>query len=148
MLSFGDYTSDFLELSWEWLNDPELKELTMTPNFTKDDQRRFYQNLSQRVDYRIFGISLFGEKIGACGLKNISVKSGEYWGYIGNKRYWGHGYGKEIIAHIEDLARALKLRSIYLKVSKENIRAIHLYTKNKFTVTIEHDGYYLMERYL
>ena len=38
MLSLVEYTEEFLELSWLWLSDPEIKELTMTPDFTKKEQ--------------------------------------------------------------------------------------------------------------
>lgn len=145
MLEFCVYTEDFLQPSWEWLNDPEIKKLTMTPDFTKEDQQKFFISIPSRSNYKIFGITLFGEKIGACGLKNISEISAEYWGYIGNKSYWGRGYGKEILHHIKDLAKELQLKSIYLKVSKENVRAISLYEKNDFIRKQEMDDYLVME---
>lgn len=148
MLEFCVYTEDFLQPSWEWLNDPEIKKLTMTPDFTKEDQQIFFRSIPKRNNYKIFGISLFGEKIGVCGLKNISEASGEYWGYIGNKSCWGRGYGKEILNYITDFAVKLKLESLHLKVSKENLRAISLYEKNGFLKKQEFDDYLVMERFL
>lgn len=148
MLEFCAYTEDFLQSSWEWLNDPEIKKLTMTPDFTKEEQKKFFYTIPQRSNYKIFGISLSGEKIGVCGLKNISEVSGEYWGYIGNKSYWGRGYGKEILNYIEGLAEKLQLKVLLLKVSKENARAISLYEKNGFIKKQEFDDYWVMERSL
>lgn len=40
-ISLKLYNEDFLEKSWEWLNDEELKYLTMTPDFTRKDQNFF-----------------------------------------------------------------------------------------------------------
>ena len=41
-VAFVEYTEEFLDLSWEWLNDPEIKLLTMTPDFSREDQRAFF----------------------------------------------------------------------------------------------------------
>ena len=80
MLSLVEYTEEFLELSWLWLSDPEIKELTMTPDFTKKEQLNFFKNIKSRSGYFIYGVSIDGVKVGACGLKNISANEGEYWG--------------------------------------------------------------------
>lgn len=148
MLEFCEYSEDFLQLSWEWLNDPDIKKMTMTPDFKKEDQQEFYQGIRRRVDYKIFGICLLGEKIGVCGLKNISETSGEYWGYIGAKKHWGQGYGREMLAYIQNLAKILKLETLHLKVITENDRAIKLYEKNGFVKKRQIDDYYVMEHYL
>ena len=39
-LSFGRFDEIFLEKSWHWLRDPEIKWLTMTPDFTREEQLR------------------------------------------------------------------------------------------------------------
>ncbi len=33
------YDIDFLNLSWKWLNDSDLKQLTDTPDFSKNQQK-------------------------------------------------------------------------------------------------------------
>lgn len=148
MLDFCSYDKDFLNLSWNWLNDEEIKKMTMTPDFTKKDQERFYEKISNSSDYKIFGIVLNKEKIGVCGLKNINESSGEFWGYIGEKRFWGMGYGSEMLSFIVNLAKSIELKTLYLKVSKENIRAISLYMKNKFLIKKDFGDFYIMERFL
>ena len=77
MLSLVEYTEEFLELSWLWLSDPEIKELTMTPDFTKKEQLNFFKNIKSRSGYFIYGVSIDGVKVGACGLKNISTNEEE-----------------------------------------------------------------------
>ena len=71
MLKLITYNKDFLPLSWNWLNDPEIKSLTMTPEFSKEDQLNFFNSIKERKNYKIFGIEFDNIKIGACGLKNI-----------------------------------------------------------------------------
>ena len=41
-----DYTLDYLELSWKWLNDPEIKVLTNTPDFSLDQQLKWFNSLA------------------------------------------------------------------------------------------------------
>jgi len=134
MAVLANYNLTFLEKSWEWLNDPEIKELTMTPDFSKEDQQKFYKSLSEKKDYWIKGIIENNIPIGAMGLKNISTcdQSAEYWGYIGEKEYWGKGIGKFILKQAIIKAGELHLKKIYLKVSYKNIIAKNLYLKMGF----------------
>ena len=111
-----------LEKSWRWLNDPETRELTMTPHFTREDQRRFFEQLPGRKDYRIWGIALGGaELIRAAGIKNHRGSIAEYWGYIEEKKYWGRGFGRSLMAAIEIEARKLGFNDLDLVVSAKNI---------------------------
>lgn len=134
-IKFVKYDKGFLNKSWVWLNDPLINQLTMTGNFTKEDQIIWYDSLHERKDYLIWGILCDRKPVGACGLKNIKKTEGEYWGYIGEKSYWGKGIGKTIMNMIVDKARELKLKKIYLKVLLENYRAINLYRKFNFVTT-------------
>jgi len=139
-LLFVDYSTIYLENSWEWLNDFEIKNLTNTPNFSKEDQLSFYNLLPQKKDYYIRGIELDNKPIGVCGLKKITSEDAEYWGYIGVKEYWGKGIGKFIINYLIGIAKEKSLKSIYLHVIESNIRAIKLYVKIGFEVENTIDG--------
>lgn len=139
-LRFVDYSIEYLEQSWEWLNDSEIKKLTNTPDFSKEDQLSFYNSLPQKNDYLIKGIELNNKPIGVCGLKKITLEDAEYWGYIGEKEYWGKGMGKCIINYLIDIAKEKSLKSIYLHVIESNIRAIKLYVKIGFEVENTIDG--------
>jgi RimJ/RimL family protein N-acetyltransferase len=131
---FVKYTEEFLSLSWTWLNDPEIKALTMTANFSREDQLNFFNQLPFRSDYKIFGIMVNDEKSGACGMKNISNGEAELWCYLGLKKYWGMGLSNFIIQKIERESKKLKISKLYLKVTKLNLRAIKAYEKNGFRV--------------
>lgn len=118
----------FLERSWDWLQDPEIKRLTLTPDFTREDQQRFFDSLPSRSDYRIWGVALNNkEPIGAAGLKNMRDGTAEYWGYIGEKSCWGRGLGRQMLGSVEQRSRAMNLQKLTLKVGAENSRAVRLY---------------------
>lgn len=134
MATLVDYNLHFLEKSWEWLNDPEIKLLTLTPDFTKEGQIKFYNSLPARTNYWIKGIAVNNIPIGLVGLKNIntSQKSGEYWGFIGEKSFWGKGIGKFMIEEVLKKTKELRLKKVYLNVSSKNLRARNLYQKMHF----------------
>lgn len=69
-----NYSKIFLELSWDWLSDPEIRVLTNTPIFTKNEQRKWFDSLKNRKDYIIWGIQVDNTPIGACGLKILQIK--------------------------------------------------------------------------
>ncbi|OCL85606.1 GNAT family N-acetyltransferase [Arcobacter porcinus] len=146
MFEIVEYTKEFLPLSWKWLNDKEIKNLTMTPDFSKEDQNIFFNSLESRQNYKIFGIEFNGLKIGACGLKNIENTKAEYWGYIGEKEYWGRGFGKLILKEMINLATKEQISIIYLKVGKNNQRAIKLYEKFGFVNSMKENNYYMMDK--
>ncbi|CAA9528358.1 MAG: hypothetical protein AVDCRST_MAG31-2141 [uncultured Sphingomonas sp.] len=137
----------FLDRSWVWLHDGETKRLTMTPDFTREDQRRFFESLPSRSDYRIWGVILDPEgAIGAAGLKHIGGGSAEYWGYIGEKSWWGRGLGGEMLAAVEAEARRLGLARLNLRVAAENIRAVRLYERAGFERSEERSGVLVMRK--
>lgn len=143
------YDEMFLNLSWDWLNDPEIKQLTMSPSFTKEQQLDFFKSLKDRQDYLIYGIALGSARIGACGLKSFRDGMAELWLYIGDKSLWGRGLGTQILFCLEKQAKSLGLGGLYLKVSKENISAQKLYEKNSyyFADNDDHDkDYRIMEK--
>jgi RimJ/RimL family protein N-acetyltransferase len=143
-LQFERFDERFLDKSWEWLNDPEIKRLTMTPDFTHEEQLRWFARLQEMQDYRIWGISLDEVPIGAAGLKKLTKEDGEYWGYIGERRYWGLGLGHQMMDFVLNHARALKLKEVYLRVHRENSRARALYTSIGFQVRREDNGVFEM----
>src|ERR1044071_4858744 len=56
-LQFVNYDARFLELSWEWLTNPEVKQLAMTPDFTREGQAQWFATLPNRTDYAIWGLT-------------------------------------------------------------------------------------------
>jgi RimJ/RimL family protein N-acetyltransferase len=127
------FSRDFLDRSWEWLNDPEVKALTMTPDFTREDQLAFFGSLPGRTDYCIWGVEASGgTPIGAAGIKHIAGDSGESWCYIGERDWRGKGVGRQILERCEDKARVLGLRELSMKAAATNDRSIGLYASMGF----------------
>lgn len=143
-----EYSRLFLDHSWKWLNDPEIKKLTNTSDFNREDQSIWFENLKIKSNYLIWGINLNGKPIGACGIKNITEKDCEYWGYIGESQYWGNSYGKEIIRLMECKANELKLESVWLQVIEFNSRAIKLYQNQGYQIVKKENLLLIMRKYL
>ncbi len=139
-LSFERYDERYLERSWQWLNDPEVKRLTMTPDFTRVAQLSWFARLPEMIDYLIWGISYDGMPIGALGLKHVTKDDAEYWGYVGDCRYWGRGFGAEMLHFVFEKAHELGLSKLHLKVHCDNARAVRLYTKVGFKIVYVKDG--------
>lgn len=148
LLKLVEYDESFLDKSWIWLNDKEIKYLTMTPDFEKSEQINFFLSINARENYYIYGIDFMGNSIGACGLKNFIDDKAELWLYIGDKDYWGKGLGKIIMKCLENEATVKNLSKLYLKVIKDNIAAINLYKKMDYIEVANKENYIIMEKYL
>jgi RimJ/RimL family protein N-acetyltransferase len=132
-LKLSEFDRRTLDLSWEWFKNEELRRLTMTPAFTRDQQLEFFRSIPSRKGYLIWSIDLVGwGPIGAAGLKNCRSCIAEYWGYIGPSQFWGCGLGGELMALIERKAISLGLKELELRVYRSNVRALRLYSKRGF----------------
>lgn len=140
-LTFVPYGEHFLECSYVWFQDPELRILTNNLQFvTRENQAKWFASLSSKSDYLIWGVELDRIPIGACGLKKVTSNDAEYWGYIGEKQLWGKGLGQRIVEFCINQAKERGLSRVWLTVNVENIRAIALYTKMGFRVVNQNNG--------
>ena len=139
----------FFDKSRLWLEDEEVNRLTDTGELpTESDRLKWFESLPSRMDYLIWGVACEEEPIGACGLKNIQDFKAEYWGYIGEKTYWGKGLGSSMLKGVEQKAKELNLDELYLTVLGENNRAIGLYRKNGYFETGRADHRLTMSKLL
>lgn len=145
MIEYTEYDIDFLKLSEGWLSDSEVKLMTNTPDITPEKQQLFFNSLPNRDDYKIWGVKYNGKPIGAVGLKNITCNEAEYWGYIGEKKYWGMGIGKHLMDFAAEKAQELGLKAIYLSVRKDNIRAYRLYVSKGYVLQSDNDVMIIMK---
>ena len=145
VMEFVEYDMDFLNRSWGWLNDPEIKKLTLTSDFTRSEQLKFFHSIPSRKDFRIWGMKYGHVPIGAVGLKNITSDYAEYFGYIGDKSYWGLGLFKYIFEYIADNCKSMEISVVYLHVTTSNTMAIKAYKKSGFIVTQEESDVFRME---
>lgn len=121
----------------EWLNDPEVTEfLTISEPMGMEGEQRWYDNYLKDDSMKIYALeTIDGNHIGNAGLENIDVHSrrAELGIFIGDKKYWGKGYGTEAVLLILDLAfNGLNLNKVYLKAFVTNERAWKCYEKAGF----------------
>lgn len=147
-LALATYDREFLARSFIWLSDPEIKKMVMVSDVDPEKQEVFFNSLPQREDYFIFGLILDGIRIGVAGLKKVNKdkQHGEYWGYIGEKAYWGKGIGQDIMKEIERFAFSIGLNKLYLNVAQDNIIAVKAYLKFGFSCVSNENGVICMEK--
>lgn len=147
-VKFVSFDRVFLEASWRWLQDEELRKLIAAAPITRENQERWFVQLPKRTDYVIWGIMSKSQPIGVCGIKQIVSGSGEYWGYIGEKNYWGKGIGKQMLQFTEQAAKNIGLTTLTLQVAMHNERAVKLYLKYGYIINAELPGKYKMVKQL
>lgn len=145
-IEFKEFDLKALEKSWEWLNDPQIKELTITPDFDKESQRKWFESLKNKTDYFIRTMEHNGNPIGVAGIKKITETDGEFFGYIGNKDYWGKKAGVQMMKYLIDYAISRNLKSIYGIMLKTNTRIYGLCKKLGFKVEKDIDNKTIMMR--
>ncbi len=143
-----DASSEYLS----WLNDLEIKKYLESPPITEVGQIRDYIH-KQRENPNSLFVGIFdkqtGQHIGNVKLEPINweEKVAVFGTLIGNKQYWGRGYGQEATRLMVDYGfRELGLKKITLGVIEYNVRAINCYKKVGFTIkeikpqALEHEG--------
>ncbi|MEZ4668643.1 MAG: GNAT family protein [Anaerolineae bacterium] len=128
-------TRDDMERLWQFNNDVEV-ELAgggdpPMPQSLPRLQAEYDQNVgSGGRDGAAFAIEADGLFIGQCALFNFDevAHTAELGITIGDKAYWGKGYGREAITLLLDYAFRLRnLRKVWLKVNGNNERGIGAY---------------------
>lgn len=145
-VEFKEFDQQALEKSWEWLNDPQLKNLTMTPDFERESQQKWFEGLKTRKDYYLSAVWYDGMPVGVFGVKHITDSDGEVFGYIGEKGLWGKTVGVQMMSHLIDYAKLRNLKSIYSISLKENLSTYKLCKRFGFEVEKEVDDKKIMMR--
>lgn len=133
-----------------WFNDEEVrKTLNIDFPISEVGTNQWLSNVATdntRRDFIICDLDT-NDPVGYCGLVNIDYKNRKAESYlgIGNKNYWGKGYGSEARRLILDYAfEHLSLNKVYSFVWKENEAMIHINQKVGFKIegTLRDDVYY------
>lgn len=125
---------------YRWRTDSELAELDAADPLRMgfDDYLRFYQDELLLVNpWSIrFGIdSIEGLHIGNCMFYDINYVNGktELGILIGDKNYWGQGYGTEAVSLLlKYIFSFTPLNQVYLHTLDWNVRAQRSFKKNGF----------------
>lgn len=125
---------------YTWLNDNEVIRYSLsvfqTVSSNSEIDHWFKSLLNDKKNYTI-GIFLHDtdELIGYTGICNISRinKSGEFFIFIGEKKWWGKGIGTMTTQKIIDYGfNSMYLNRINLTVSEPNISGVQAYLKAGF----------------
>jgi RimJ/RimL family protein N-acetyltransferase len=124
-----------------WFNDPEVRHfLTFRYPLSMAEEEKWWANLHKRENDYIFAIEAEdGKHIGNVGLHGVERENRRAMlGIaIGEKTYWGRGYGTDAIQTLLGWAFGyLNLNRVYLTVYAYNERAIRCYEKCGF----RHEG--------
>jgi RimJ/RimL family protein N-acetyltransferase len=136
-------TIEDVETYNKWSNDEEVIKSTY-PNldrYSMEDTQTFYKEISNSNISKTFIIEDkdTNQPIGITSFINIDFfnRNAEYIVDIGEKDYWGKGYGEEAVSLMLNIAfKELNLHRIYLRVFSFNTPAIKLYEKLGF----KHEG--------
>lgn len=130
-IEFVEYDREFLGKSSIWLSDSEIKWLTMAPEISKLKQIEWFNELKNREDYYIKGVTVDKVLIGAMGIKKIDLnsKKGESWLYIGEKDFWGKGIGYKMLEELILIAKKMGLHFLIAKVACDNHQSVYLHRK-------------------
>lgn len=129
-----------LERTRTWVNDPEVSRLVnRVAPVTPPQHREWYQRAVSDPHQVIFAVEVVADAthIGNCGLKQIDarVRKGELWIYLGERAYWGQGYGTEACRALCRFGfERLNLHRIHLYVAEYNRPAIRLYERLGFRI--------------
>lgn len=124
----------------EWFSDPEVRRyLLVYLPFSLAQEERWFENLLGRLERQtdvLLAIETAdGVHIGNLGLHSIDWKNrnAELGIAIGEKAYWGQGYGTDAIHTLLGLAfREMNLHRVFLRVNVDNARGIRCYEKVGF----------------
>ena len=119
-----------------WLNDPEVTQhLLMYYPLTNRQEEQWFEDLKKlEPAEQPLAIELKTDQgwrlIGNSSYHHIDWRnrSGEIGIFIGDKDYWGQGYGREALKLLLQFGfNGLNLNRVYLQVFETNPRAIRVY---------------------
>lgn len=113
----------------KWWRDKELLKLTsgILKLISNKEVDKYFQNILKSKKDHNFMIALNGRTIGHISLAKRKNHWYETQIIIGEKKYWGRGYGSEAIKLLIQKAKRFKVYKIYLEVRPTNTRAIRAY---------------------
>ncbi len=135
MLRFEKFSNKHIPLYYSWRNDPEVAQYDQS-GFIRPMSFEEVEEWSQRMVEGLTFIAYDGEvPLGTCAFMNLDERNrhAELAIVIGNKDYWGKGFGTKIMKQLLDWGfYGLNLNRLYLHVFSTNKRAIALYEKMGF----------------
>ena len=124
-------TSD-LENIMKWVNDPEVvgNFAELGKEITREEEEKYLERILSSDTDRMYAIEdQEGNYIGNIGIHEInkSDRSGRFGLIIGNKDYWGQGYGQSAINALLDKAFSeLEMHKVWGVFLETNEKMYHI----------------------
>ena len=117
-----------------WWGDKELLKLTsgILKRVSDKEADKYFQNILKTKDDYHFMIVLNKKTIGHISLAKRRNSWYETQIIIGEKKYFGKGYGSKAIGILIKKAKRLGISKVYLEVRPNNTKAIRAYEKCGF----------------
>ncbi len=120
-----------------WIADPEVRRfLNFYRPISLAEEERWFEGLGKAANQEVFAIeTLEGRHIGNVGLHDVHprYRTAEVGIFIGEREYWGKGYGTEAMRLLLAFAFGeLNLHRVFLHVHAGNERAMRSYEKCGF----------------
>ncbi|MFC1696987.1 GNAT family N-acetyltransferase [Nanoarchaeota archaeon] len=135
----GPVIKEDIEKYTHWLNDIDVTKYLMQTGqvITIENEEEWFERIIKKKEEKLFAIidKETMETIGNVGLHDIDPinRTANFGIFIGNKEYWGKGYGTEAGKLIIDFGfNILNLNNIWLQVYGYNKRAVRAYEKIGF----------------
>jgi RimJ/RimL family protein N-acetyltransferase len=140
---------EHLARTLKWITDPEVVHFTgPLKAVTRSEQKAWFDRISVSERDFVFTITAIEqqEPIGLCGLFDIHpiIRKGELRIRIGEREYWGRGYGSEAVSLlVKHGFEDLNLHRISASVFLDNERAVRCYRSLGFQEEgrTRHSGY-------
>lgn len=135
MLRFEKFEEKHIPLYYEWRNDPEVAQYDQS-GFIRPMGYEEVATWSVRMVEGLSFITYDGDvPLGTAAFMGLDNRNrhAELAIVIGNKDYWGKGYGTQIMERLLEWGfNGLNLNRLYLHVFSNNERAVNLYEKMGF----------------
>lgn len=120
-----------LPLFTKWWRDKELSKLTsgQLKRISDEEVEKYFSEMLKNKANRHYIIELDRKAIGHIALCQRKNDWHETQIIIGEKRYWGNGYGPQAIQLLIKKAKKIHINKIYVEVRPDNFRAIRAYEK-------------------
>ena len=133
LLQVNDVTQKYVD----WFSNYDVVKYSDNQylDFTLQGQKEYVRKCIFDKQISLHGVFLKNEHIGNIILKGICPihKRAEIGYVIGEKKYWGKGYGALAVKLIVEKAKdEFKLNKLFASTAKDNIASIKVLEKNNF----------------
>lgn len=137
-------------VSYKWRNDPEVFKYTgnvYNNIITLETELAWIRRVIQNENEYRCAILVDDEYVGNIYLTDITRTTAAYHIFIGNKDFWGKGVARTASELILEYAfDVLKLEYVYLRVKRENDKALLLYKSLGFFIENSDDVWDSMKK--